>query len=71
MRHQVGGERADRLGVLAVGHEQHTRASVEINEQRDVIVAAARGGLVEGGAGDPAVVVAGTRLIDIMMDHPP
>ena len=41
MRLQVFGERGHRIGVFAVGHEQHT-GTVEIDKQRDVGVAPAR-----------------------------
>jgi len=44
---EVGGERLDGGGVLAIGDKQDPRP-IEIDEQADVIVAPACGGLVEG-----------------------
>jgi len=44
---QILGERGDRGGVAAFGGEQHA-GLIDIDEQRDVVVTASRGGLVDG-----------------------
>ena len=48
---EVIGERGDGGGVAAFGGEQHA-GLVDIDEQRDVVVAAPRGGLVDGDPRD-------------------
>ena len=46
---EIVGERGDRIGAAAVGDEQHA-ALIDVDEQRDVVVAAFCGGLVDGDA---------------------
>jgi len=60
MRPQVVGKGAYRRCILAVSHEQHPRM-VKIDEQRHVVVAAPRGGLVEGDAANRAMIGAPAR----------
>ncbi len=63
-------ERGDRAGVAAFGGEQHSRL-VDVDEQRDIVVAAPRGGFVDGDPRDAGGVGARPRLIDVVMDHAP
>ncbi len=63
-------ERGDRAGIAAFGGEQHSRL-VDIDEQRDIVVAAPRGGLVDGDPCDAGGIGARPRLIDVVMDHAP
>src|SRR3954453_11633459 len=67
---QIVGKGGDRGGILGVGHEQHLRA-IQIDEQRDIVVAAACGGLVEGHPADAAVIGTGAGRIDRVVDDPP
>ncbi len=50
VRFEIIGEVGDRVGVAAVGDEQHA-AAIDVDEQRDVVVAALGGGLVDGDDG--------------------
>ena len=67
---EVLDERGDRGGVAAFGGEQHS-GLVDIDEQRDIVVTAPRGGLVDGDPRDADGVGARSRLIDVVMDHAP
>src|SRR6266404_8400547 len=64
MRRQVRGEGGDRRGILAFGGEQHA-AAVEIDEQADVVVATAGGGLVEGDARDVGIISSAASLVEV------
>ena len=70
MRGKVFGERGDRAGVAAFGGEQHP-GLIDIDEQRDIVVASPRGGFVDGDPRDASGVGARPRLIDVVMDHAP
>jgi hypothetical protein len=63
---EIIGERGDGVGVPALGGEQHPRP-VDIDEQRDVVVAA----LVDGDPDDVRGVDPRSPLRDIVIDHPP
>ena len=67
---EIGGERRDRGAVLAVGREQDP-ALVEIGEQRDIVMAPAGRGFVEGDALDLGVIGGVSRLLDIVVNDPP
>ena len=67
---QVIGEGSNGAGILALGGEQHT-GLVNIDEQRDVVVAAPGGGLIDGDPGHRRSVGPRPRLIHIVMQHAP
>ena len=70
MRGQVIGEGGDGAGILALGGEQHA-GLVDIDEQRDVVVAAPGGGLIDGDPGHRRGVGPRPRLVHIVMQHAP
>ena len=70
MGREVLDERGDRAGVAAFGGEQHT-GLIDIDEQRDIVVTAPRGGFVDGDPRDAGGVGARPRLIHVLMDHAP
>ena len=70
VRGQIFGEGRHGLGVLALGGEQHP-GLVDVDEQRDVVVAAPRGGLVDGDLGDARGVGPRPRLVHIVVQHAP
>src|SRR5271165_5633946 len=67
---KVIGEGGDGGGVLAFGGEQHP-GLVDIDEQREVVVAAPGGGLVDGDPGHAGGIDPRPRLLDIVVNHAP
>ena len=67
---KVLGECGDRAGVAAFGGEQHP-GLLDIDEQRDIVVASPRGGFVDGDPRDASGIGARPRLIDVVMDQAP
>ena len=67
---EVGGEGFDGAGVLALGGKQHAML-VEIDEQADVVVAAARRGLIEGDTSDLGEIGLGTGVVDVGVEDAP
>jgi hypothetical protein len=67
---QIIAKGRDGLGILALGGEQHP-GLVDIDKQRDVVVAAPGGGLVDGELGYRRGVGARTGLVHIMVNHTP
>ena len=65
MCRQIFGEGRDGVGVLALGGEQHP-GLVDIDKQRDVVVAAPGRGLVDGDLGHLRGVAARPRLVHIL-----
>lgn len=70
VRRQIIGESSDGTGILALGGEQHA-GLVDIDEQRDVVVPAPGGGLVDGDPGYRRGVGARPRLVHMVMQHAP
>lgn len=67
---QVFGERGDGLGIPALGGEQHP-GLIDIDKQRDVVVAAPGRRLIDGDPGHIGGVVPRPRLVDIVVQHTP
>jgi hypothetical protein len=70
VRGEILGERGDGFGGAALGGEQHP-CLVDIDEQRDVVVAAPRGGLIDGDVGHLRGVHARPSLIDVVVNDAP
>jgi hypothetical protein len=56
--------------AFALGSEQHPRL-IDIDKQRDVVVATSGGGLVDGDLGDVGGVDPRSPLSDIVVNHAP
>jgi hypothetical protein len=67
---KVIGKSSDGVCILALCGEQHA-GLVDIDKQRDVVVAAPRGGLVDGDVGHVCGVHARPRLIDVGVNDAP
>src|SRR5512145_1720267 len=67
---EIVGELSHGSGVAAVGDVEHA-AAIDIDEQGDVVVAAACGGLVDGDALDLGVVGALASLLDPVVEDAP
>jgi hypothetical protein len=67
---EIVGELSHDAGIAPVGGIEHA-APVDIDEQRDAVVAAARGGLVDGDALDASIVGALTRLLTPVVEDAP
>ena len=67
---QIVGERFHGIGAASLGDEQHA-ALVDIDEQRDVVVAAPGGGLVDGDALHVGVVGSLTGLLHPVVEDTP
>ena len=70
MRGEVVGERGDGVGIAALSGEQHPRL-IDIDKQRDVVVAAPSGGLVDGNLSDVRGVNPRAPLSDVVVNHTP
>ena len=70
MRGKIVGEGGNGFGGTALGGEQHP-GLVDIDEQRDVVVAAPSGGLVDRDPGDAGGIRPRPALLDVMVDHAP
>ena len=67
---EIVGEGCNGICITAVGNEQDA-ALVDIDEQRDVVVTALGGGLVDGDALDVGVVGSLAGLLDPVVDDTP
>jgi hypothetical protein len=67
---EIIGEGCDGIGVAAVGHEQHATL-IDVDEQRDVVVAASGGCFVNGDALDGREVGTSASGLDPMVDDAP
>jgi hypothetical protein len=67
---EVVGELGNGVGILAIGDEEDT-ASIDIDEERDVVVPTPRGSFVDGDAADVAVVGPLARLLHPVMQDAP
>ena len=67
---EIVGEGGNRIGVAAVGHEQHAPL-IDVDEQRDIVVPASGGCFVDGHALDACEVGACARSLDPVMDDAP
>ena len=70
MRGEIVGERGDGVGIPAFGGEQHP-CLIDIDKQRDVVVTAPGGGLVDGNLGDIGGVDPRSPLSDVVVNHAP
>jgi hypothetical protein len=70
VRFEIIGKCCDGLGVLAFGREDDAGA-IDIDKQRDVVVAASGGGLVDRHPRDSREIGARSGTLDIMVDDAP
>ena len=70
MRGEIVGECGDGVGIPAFGGEQHP-CLIDIDKQRDVVVTAPGGGLVDGDLGDIGGVDPRSSLSDVVVNHAP
>ncbi len=67
---QIIGKRGDGCGIAAFG-DVNDAGLVDIDEQRDIIVAAPGCGFINRDAGDVGGIDARAGFFDIMVDYPP
>ena len=70
VRGEIIGKGRDGLGVLAFGRE-HDAGLVDIDKQRDVVVAAPGGGLVDRHPRDSREIGARPGTLDVMVNDAP
>ena len=70
VRREVIGKRRDGRGVLALGREDDAGA-INVDKERDIVVAAPGGGLVDRHSRDGREIAARSGAFDVMVNDPP